>query len=187
MWGRMSKSAAGAAVAAAALLVVMMPAGSAFGTSGTATLTGGTLSMNPPTVVGFAATLNGTAQVAPASQAIDVLDNTGSGLGWNVTLTSTTFTVGANSLSTTATTDTAAAGACDATITCALGTNTAISYPVTIPAAATAPTAIKIQSALAGSGLAGQTWTHTMALAIPAVARAGAYLSTWTYSLVSGP
>jgi hypothetical protein len=56
-----------------------------------------------------------------------------------------------------------------------------------VPAAATAPSAIEIQTAAANSGLAGQTWTHTMSLAVPAVARAGTYSSTWTYSLVSGP
>ena len=34
--------------------------------------------------------------------------------------------------------------------------------------------------------MGGQTWTHTMELAIPANAHAGAYTSTWTYSLVVG-
>jgi len=90
-------------------------------------------------------------------------------------------------LSNTATTDTAAVGACDASVTCVLGNNAGTTYPLTVPAAPTAPTAIKIQSALAGTGLAGQTWTHSMALAVPASARAGSYASTWTYSLVSGP
>jgi len=143
--------------------------------------------MVAPTVVGFAATLNGSAQVVSSPQAIDLLDKTGSGLGWNITLTSTTFTSGGNLMSNTATTDTAAVGVCDSTIICALGTNTGVTYPLVVPAAVTAPTAIKIQTAAAGTGLAGQTWTHTMALAIPASARSGTYTSTWTYTLASGP
>ena len=171
------------------LLIAAVPVSSAFasGTAGTATLTGGTLSMNAPTTVGFGATLNGTAQNVNSPQAIDVLDNTGSGTGWNVTLTSTTWTSGGNTLSVTGTTDSAASGACDVVSACTLATNTAITYPVVVPAGSTAPTAIKVQDALDNSGIAPQTWTHTMVLAIPAAARSGVYSSTWTYSLVSGP
>ena len=179
-------SVIGVALVALGVLVAA-PVSSAFATSGTATLTGGSLSMATPAVVTFAATLNGAAQVAPSTQVFDVSDNTGSGSGWNITLTSTTFTGSAGPLSTAATTDTGASGACDASITCVLGTNSGVSYPVTVPAGTTAPAAIKIQGALANTGLAGQTWTHNMALAIPATARFGAYFSTWTYSLVSGP
>jgi hypothetical protein len=186
MKGRIAKVAL---TMTAGLLIAALPVTSAFasGTTGTATLTAGTLSMNAPTTVGFAATLTGAAQVVSASQAIDVLDDTGSGAGWNITLTSTTWTSGANSLATTSTTDTAANGTCDVVSACVLGNNASISYPLVVPAGTTAPTALKIQSAAAGTGIAPQTWTHTMALAIPAAARAGAYTSTWTYSLVSGP
>jgi hypothetical protein len=189
--GYLRKSALGAAAVASVLIVVATPALPAFSspgnTTGTATLTAGTLSFTPPTTVDFAGTLTGAAQSLPASQAIDVFDDTGSGAGWNITLTSTTFTSGGNTLSTTGTTDTGATGACDATITCTLGNNAATTYPLVVPAGTTAPTAVKIQTAAAASGLANQTWTHSMALAVPAVARAGVYSSTWTYSLVSGP
>jgi hypothetical protein len=181
------KSVFAVAVAAGALLVVAGPAGAALASTGTATLGAGTLSMSAPSTLAFSATLTGAAQAVTAPQAFDVVDSTGSGSGWNITVTSTTWTSGSNTLATSSTTDTAASGACDATITCTLGDNSATSYPVTVPAAATAPSAIEIQTAAANSGLAGQTWTHTMSLAVPAVARAGTYSSTWTYSLVSGP
>jgi hypothetical protein len=155
---------------------------------GTTTLTAGTLLMTLPSTLTFTGTLTGADQVLSATQAIDVLDNTGSGAGWNITLTSTTFTSGTNTLATTAATDFAApSSACDASVTCVLGANTTASYPVTVPAAVAAPAAIKIQAATVGTGLGGQTWTHTMHLAVLASAHAGIYTSTWTYSLVSAP
>ena len=42
-------------------------------------------------------------------------------------------------------------------------------------------------SAAAGTGLGDQTITPTWTLAIPSKAVAGAYTSTWTMSIVSGP
>ena len=115
--------------------------------------------------MGFAATLNGSNQNISAAQPLDVQDNTGTGAGWNVTLTTTTWTAGALSLATTSTSDLSAAGACDTSVTCT----------------------VKIQTSALNSGLGNQTWTHSMQLAIPANAKAGAYTSTWTYSLVSAP
>lgn len=170
----------------AVMALILVPDTALAAVSGTATLTGGTLSMVTPTTVGFTATLTGADQSVSASQALDILDNTGSGSGWNVTLTSTTFTSGGFTLANTSVTDTGASGACDASVTCTLGTN-AISYPMTVPAGASAPTAIKIQSAAAATGQSGQTWTHTMNLAVPANVHAATYTSTWTYSLASAP
>jgi hypothetical protein len=142
--------------------------------------------MTAPASVAFAATLTGANQSVPASQALDVIDSTGTGAGWNVTLTSTTFTNGALTLPDNNVTDTAAVGACDASVTCTLATN-AVSYPATVPSATTAPTAVKIVSAAVNTGVGAQTWTHSMAMALPASVRAGTYTSTWTYSLVSAP
>jgi hypothetical protein len=174
-------------IALAAVAVLAMP-GSAFAASGTATITGGTLSMSAPTSVAFTATLNGTDQHVQAPQAIDVLDNTGSASGWNVTLTSTTFTNATLTLPDNSVTDLSSSGACDTNVTCTLADNVAGSSPVTIPSAAvTAPTAVKILNASVNTGMSGQTWTHSMDLAIPANAHAGTYTSTWTYSLVAGP
>jgi hypothetical protein len=179
-------------IAFAAMMAFAVPAATAAGqnTDGTATLGAGALSMSTPQTLTFAATLDGTDQVADATQALDVLDNTGSAAGWNVTLTSTTFTDTADSvsLSNDSASDSGALGACDTDVTCALATNTVSSdYPLTVPADATAPTAVKIMSAAIGTGMGPQTWTHSMHLAIPANTHAGTYLSTWTYSLVSAP
>jgi hypothetical protein len=181
----------GAALAAMAVLAVGAGPGYAFATDipGTAAVTAGSLSMTAPPSVGFADTLNGHDQIAPTNQVFDISDLTGSGAGWSITLTSTTFTAGANTLANTAATDTGAAGVCDvgAQQTCTLGDNSAVPYPLTVPAATVAPTAVKIQSAALNTGLGGQTWTHTMNLAIPSNTRALTYTSTWTYTLASAP
>lgn len=175
-------------VAALALLLAAVPtAAFANDTVGTATLTGGALSLVTPDAVAFSATLTGSDQSVPASQDIDVVDGTGSASGWNVTLTSTTFSSGSNELAADAATDQGASGSCDAGVTCTLADNSATSYPVAVPAADVAPTAVRIQSAASGTGMGGQTWTHNMALDVAGNAVAGTYTSTWTYSLVSGP
>jgi hypothetical protein len=62
-----------------------------------------------------------------------------------------------------------------------------VSYPYTLPAATTAPTATKLYNATATTGMANQTVSATFRLAVPASTFAGTYTSTWTYSLVSGP
>ncbi len=146
--------------------------------------------MSAPGNVTFTDTLNGTNQTATARQGIDVSDATGSGLGWNVTATSTTFTSGGHTLNTGATTIAATpAVACDTGSTCALATplGSKVSYPYTLPAAATAPTATEMFDANTNTGMGNQTVTPTWSLAIPANTYAGSYTSTWTLSLVSAP
>ncbi len=175
-------------VLAAAMVVGMPAAAFAVGTAGTATITGGTLTLAPPTTANFAATLNGSDQDVTASQLFDVWDDTGSGAGWNITATSTTFTTGTHVLAATSVTISSTP-----TVTLDGGAGTGIvgttnvSYPYTLPAGGTAPTATKLFNAMAGSGTGHQTVTATMHLAVPRATYAGVYTSTWTYSLVSGP
>jgi hypothetical protein len=152
----------------------------------TATITGGPLAMTAPASASFAATLTGADQDVTASQVVNVTDSTGTGAGWNVTLTSTTFTAGGSTLPDSSVTDTGAVGACASSVTCVLGTN-AVVYPVTVPSSGTAPTAVKILNAALDTGLGSQDWTHSMSLRLLASAKAGTYTSTWTYSLVSAP
>ena len=172
----------------AALMASAVPAGAS--TSATASITAGSLSLvSSPATVSFADTLNGTNQTVTASQAFDVGDATGSGTGWNITATSTTFSTAGNthSLSTSATqVATTPTVACDASVTCTTATNS-ITYPYVLPAGSTAPTATKLWDAAANTGMGNQTVTSTFTLAIPANTYAGSYTSTWTYSLVSAP
>ena len=173
------------AAAVSAALAGSLPAAA---TTGTATISAGSLAfVSTPPNVSFAATLNGLDQTPTNNEAIDVGDATGSGTGWNITATSTTFTTGTKSLSTSATTVTAGpTDACDASATCTLATN-AITYPYTLPAASTAPTATKLYNSAANTGMGNQTVTPTWKLSIPANTFAGTYTSTWTISLVSAP
>lgn len=176
-------------VIAAALLVsftTSLPDASA--SSGTATITAGSLAfISSPASIAFTATLAGADQFVTATQAFDVGDGTGTASGWNITATSTTFTAGAKTLSNTGTTVQAAPSvACDASVTCTVAT-TNVTYPYTLPAATTAPTATKLYNATANTGMGNQTITATVRLSVPAATLAGTYTSTWTYSLVSGP
>jgi len=180
-------------VATLALLPVvgslaLLPATSS-ATTGSVTLNAGTLAFvsAPPNVTFPGTTLTGLNLSLTATEAIDISDATGSGTGWNVTGTSTTFTSGGNTLPTTATTIASApSDACDTNSTCTLATN-AITYPYTLPAGGTAPTATKLYDATAGTGMGDQTVTPTWALAVPATTKAGTYTSTWTLTLASAP
>jgi hypothetical protein len=163
------------------------------GTVASVTVGAGTLSFisgTPSTAITFpSTTLNGTSQTITATLAFSIGDATGSGAGWNVTATSTTFTSGSHTLPTTATTvQTAPTPTCNSATTCTPATNL-VTFPYTLPAAATAPTATKLFDSAANTGLGDQTFTPTWTLMIPAgaVASATPYASTWTFSLVSGP
>jgi hypothetical protein len=160
----------------------------AFAATGTATITAGTLAfVSTPPNVSFSATLNGADQSVTSTQALDVSDATGSGAGWNITATSTTFTAGAKTLATSSTTlTTAPTTACDSGAACTVATSS-VAYPYTLPAATTAPTATKVFNAAVNTGLGNETITPTWRLGVPAATFAGTYTSTWTLSLVSAP
>jgi len=169
----------------------VLPAAAAGAATATATFTAGSLAfVSAPPNVTFNDTLNGTNQTATATQALDVSDATGSGAGWSLSATSTTFSTGGGTpilLATNATT--IASGptrACDSGSTCTLATNS-VSYPYTLPAAASAPTATKMFNAAVNTGEGNETVTVTWSLAIPATTPPGTYTSTWTISLASGP
>jgi hypothetical protein len=112
----------------------------------------------------------------------------GPSAGWNITLTSTTWTTGGGSphtLSNSATqvlttpTDT-----CD---TACVQASNSITYPYAVPAGTTAPTPTKLFNAAINTGTGNQTVTPTFRLTVPANSYAGTYTSTWTLTLSSGP
>jgi hypothetical protein len=177
-----------AAVTIGSLLLVAAPAGA---TTASETVTAGSLGFasTPGSVTFPATTLDGQNKTVTASQPLDIADATGSGAGWNVTATSTLFTNASHTLASGATTIASAPSGptCDTNVTCTVGSATTVSYPYSLPAAASAPTATKMFNAPAGTGMGDQTVTPTWTLAIPGNAYAGNYTSTWTLSLVSGP
>ena len=146
------------------------------------------LSTTAPATVAFSpVTLNGTNQTRTAAASFDVTDNTG-GTGWSLLATSITFTTGTRQLPATATTIASApSSACDSGFTCTAPTSSGVSYPYTLPAAGTAPTATKLVNAAAASGMGHETITPTFTLTVPGGAYVGAYTSTWTFTLSSGP
>ncbi len=177
-----------AAAAISGLLLIASPAGA---TTASATLTAGSLGFasTPGNVTFPSTTLNGQNKTVTASQPLDIADATGSGAGWNVTATSTTFTSSGNALPTSATTIASAPAAptCDSGVTCTIAGTGGVTYPYSLPAGTTAPTATKFFAASSATGMGDQTLTPTWTLAIPGNAYAGNYTSTWTLSLVSGP
>lgn len=179
-----------ATVGALAALAVVAPALGA--TSATVTLTAGSFGFvgSPPNVTFASTAAAGINQAITATEPIDIGDGTGSGAGWDITATSTTFTSGANTLPTASTTIASAPATptCDTNSTCApAGAAGGVTYPYTLPAATTAPAGTKMYSAATGTGPGEETVTPTWTLAIPSKAVAGAYTSTWTFTLASGP
>lgn len=175
-----------ATVAASALLSA--PALAATSTV-SGTLSAGTLSLTTSATPSFALTLDGTDQTASYTLPTTVTDATGSGAGWNLTVTSTQFSTGGASpltLPTSASSLTSITNACAPGSTCTTPTNS-VTYPVSIPAGSTAPTAVKYFNAAANTGRGKFTNTPTVAVTVPANASAGSYTTTLTLSAVSGP
>ena len=179
--------------------------------TGTATITAGSLGVAAPAVQTWGTTLDGTNKLlvndAPADTSLSVQDATGSGAGWNVTATATTFTVGATTTvladgGTLVFTGSAALGgetsavppgnACAPDTTCTVPTNNvavpvdfttgAAVTPVSIYNAALATGLGNIVIGTASAGAPAAWWVN-----VPANATAGAYASDITIAINSGP
>ncbi len=139
-----------------------------------------------PAPVSFSTvTLNGLDATSTATQTLDIGDNSGSGGGWNVTLSNTPFTAGTHVLaSSDFTAQLPSAPSCDAGSTCEpAGWSGLVSYPYVLPGSS----ATKLLSAAAFTGMGDQQCSVPWTAYIPANAFSGTYASTWTVSLVSGP
>jgi hypothetical protein len=185
------------------------PAGTPCTLTGTVGLTGGSLTLTAPSSLTWAATLNGQDQQLVDATTGDtqygVNDATGSGAGWHVTASATTFTSGsltlanAGTLSTNGSTSsvsstTVPGSQCNTSggaNTCVLSASTA-SYPVAITTAASTPTAFTIYDDSANAGMGSitvGTSAHPVGwwVSVPSSAAAGTYTSTITMAIVSGP
>jgi hypothetical protein len=178
-----------ATVAAAAVSLAAASSVLASNVTATATVNAGTLTLSSSATPSVSVTLEGTDQTPSYTMPMTVNDFTGSGSGWNVTVTSTTFSTGGGSphlLSTSASTATGVSSSCTGGGTCTNPSNS-VTYPLGIPAGSSAPTAVKLFNAAANSGMGGFTVTPTVQVAIPANTYAGTYTSTVTVAVVSGP
>ena len=166
----------------------------------------GTLTLTSPSSFTWTVTLSGSNQsvvdAVPADQQLTVNDSTGTGAGWNITVSATTFTNGTHTLPNigtfvftgslaSPTTVTAPSTTCVAT--CTLPTD-ATTYPVAVTTAPSSPPAVKVYDTSPGTGLGAITiGGHSAArpigwwVNVPANAYAGSYTSTVTMAIVSGP
>ena len=172
-----------------ALLLLLAVATTSFAQSdvtGSLTVTGGSLTMataDNPAFPGI--TLDGTTQSVSDAIDIDVKDLRGTGDGWHLDVTSTTFTDGSHTLPTTAITITGVTSACDGTA-CTDPTN-GNTYAITVPADTVAPTAVEFFEATTATGLGDFTITPTFSLSVPATTYAGTYNSTVTLTIANLP
>jgi hypothetical protein len=179
-------------------------AGSSCTMTGTVNLTGGSLTLTSPSSLTWTGTLTGLNQslvdTTSTDQQYTVNDATGTGAGWHVTTSATTFTNGSHTfpdtgtfVTTGSTSSITSPNAPSATCTgsCSLPTNTT-SYPVAITTAASTPTPVTIYDTAAGTGLGQMVIGNTPNpvgwwVNVPASASAGAYTSTITMAISSGP
>jgi hypothetical protein len=202
---------AGAGVAQAAICPgTPVVAGTTCTDTGTLTFTAGTLTLLSPTALAWTAADTGLNQQVVdtnvAHQTYVVDDATGSGAGWHVTVSATTFTsttpaatlantgtFSTNGSITSQALTTAPTGACTTGVTCTVPTNTA-TYPVAITTAPTTPTAVTIYDTAAATGLGSITvglpgaaavgwWLALPANAVPSAS----YTSTVTLEVLSAP
>ena len=178
--------------------------------TGTATLTGGSLGVEAPATQTWSTTLDGTNKLlvnaAPADTSFSVQDATGSGDGWNVTATASPFTVAAaptrvlanigtlvfNGSTTSETTGATPGNACAPLTDCTVATPTGLTFPVDFTTDGTTPFTLYNAAAASGLGniLIGSSSAGAPAawwVNVPASATAGAYASTITLTIASGP
>ncbi len=178
---------AAAAVVTALAATAAASAATSANVTATATVNGqAALSLSTSATPALTDLLDGSDQTASYTIPLSITDARGSGAGWNATITSTTFTSGSNTLATNASAIASIATACVAGGTCTTPTN-GLSYPLTIPAAATAPAAVKFFNSAVNTGMGRFTITPTINVAIPGNSYAGNYSSTVTVAIVSGP
>lgn len=147
----------------------------------TATISGAAgMSMSLPSNPSMTDTLDGTDHIASWSALLGIVDARGSGAGWNLTLSATTFSDGSGH-SLAPGTVASVISACQGGSSCTGATN-AVTYPITITG-----TAAKFFNAGANTGLGKVNVTPSLDVTIPGNAYAGTYTSTVTLAAVSGP
>ena len=148
----------------------------------------GVLSVATSSSPSFSANLDSGDQTPSYTAALTTIASVSPSVGWNETVTSTTFSTGTHALSTSASTVASAPTVtCNtAYANCTAATNS-VSYPVTVPAGSSPPAAVKFVNAAPGTGAGEFTVTPTVSVSVPQNSFAGTYTSTLTIAIVSGP
>jgi len=148
----------------------------------TATITGAAgVSLALPGNPSISDTLDGTDQTVTYAPVLGVVDATGSGNGWNLTVAATTFSDGSGHTIAPGAVS-SVASACHAGSSCTAATNSVSGYPLTISG-----TAVKFFNAAVGTGLGKVDVTPTVGVLVPGNTYAGTYTSTVTLAVVAGP
>jgi hypothetical protein len=169
-------------LALAALTLAAATAAFGAGVTATAQLNGTAgVSLAFPANPSITDTLDGSDQSVNYSALLGVVDARGTGAGWNLQISATTFSDGAGHTLAPGTV-TSAAQACVAGTTCTAAVNSGITLPLTITT-----TAAKFFNAALTSGLGKVNVTPTIAVAIPGNAYAGTYNSIVTLAATTGP
>jgi hypothetical protein len=174
------------------IAVALVAVSAAFAGSVTATATvaagnSGNLALSLPSNPTISNTLDGSDQTATYTLPLSLNDVRGSGAGWNLTITSTTFSTGTHTFPTNASTITGVAASCNSGSTCTVPSNDVSNGSLAVPAGSTSPSAVKFENAGTKSGLGEINLTATVAVAIPANVFAGTYTSTVTVAIAAGP
>jgi hypothetical protein len=196
---RLARLGLGLGLAATMALSAIVPA---LADEGSLTITGGSLNLAGKSVdAATGVALNGLDKTTSYTINLDVNDPTGTGAGWNVTMTSTTFkgpevtgvddpeNAGKNLPGDGSWITTRPTTVCHSGSTCTVATDVAVvNYaPYVVPADDDAPTATKMYSAAVDSGLGRMDLAATVTIDVPANTYAGAYTSTITLALISAP
>ncbi len=178
-------AAAAALVAAAATL-----AGTTVGVT-SVVAAGATLSVAGGAPPSFGVTLNGADQTVNYTLPVIVVDARGGTLGWNLTVTSTTFSDGSvgtgHSFAANASTITSVTPTCGTGSTCLLPVNDVANTNLGLPGASGAPVKYFNASTPAGAGRGTINVNATVAVTVPANVFAGSFTSTVTIAISSGP
>ena len=166
----------------AAVALVAATAALAGTLTATATVTGTAgISLNLPSNPSISDTIDGTDQTVSYAPVLGVVDARGTGGGWNLQISATSFSDGAGHTLAPGVVS-AAAQACHSGSSCTAATNSGITLPLTVSG-----TAAKFFNAAANTGLGKIDVTPTIDVSIPGNAYAGTYTSTVTLAAAVGP
>lgn len=168
-------------IGCAAVALVATTAALAGTLTATASVTGASgISMSLPSGPSVSDTLDGTDQTVSWSAVLGVVDARGTGAGWNLTMSATSFSDGSGHTLAPGTVSGVTAS-CHGGSSCTAASNS-VTYPLTLSG-----TAAKFFNAAAASGMGKVDVTPSVDVAIPGNAYAGTYTSTVTLAAVSGP
>ena len=168
--------------AVTATALTMAVAAFAGNMTATATVSGTAgISLNLPAGPSLADTLDGTDQTVVYAPLLGVVDARGTGAGWNLTISASTFSDGSGHTLAPGTVA-SVSSACHAASTCTAASSSGITYPLTISG-----TAAKVFNAATASGLGKVDVTPSIDVLIPGNAFAGTYTSTVTLAATTGP